>query len=111
MIWEYLKQWRDDPDGMAQNVAGAVFVDQAPSDFKWPGYDYGVFTGADLSAAVMTTLTDPDAGPYMDGLIPSSALHTLPNSAHALFYEQAPQFNQMVLSFADGLSAIPAAVA
>lgn len=182
VIWEYLKQWTNSPDIMAQNVAGAVFVDQAPSDFKWPGYDYGVFTGADLSGAVMATLTDqvgiasflvaemleladpsdpssynratfdwmleevlkvpkniaatilvdqtlrdyrdflpniviptslifaddqkltdPDTGPYMKGLIPGSALNTFQDSAHALIYEQASKFNQVLLSFVGGL--------
>ncbi len=188
VIWEYLKQWTNDPDVMAQNVAGAVFVDQAPSDFKWPGYDYGVFTGADLSGAVMATLTDqagiasflvaemleladpndpssynqatfdwmleevlkvpkniaatilvdqtlrdyrdflpniviptslifaddqkltdPDAGPYMEGLIPGSVLNTFQDSAHAFFYEQASKFNQALLSFVEGLSPAVAA--
>lgn len=186
VIWEYLKQWANDLDGMKGNVGGAIFVDQAPSDFKWPGYDYGVFTGADLSGAVLATLTDqvgiasafipemlqlsdpndptsydqatfnwmlqevlkapaniaatilvdqtlrdyrdflpnimiptslifaddqkltdPDAGPYMEGLIPGSVLHTFQNSAHALFYEQAVQFNQVVLAYADSMSASP----
>lgn len=188
VVWEYLKQWKGDPDGMAHNVGGVVFVDQAPSDFKWPGYDYGVFTGADLSAAAMTTLTDqagiassfipemleltdpndansydhatfnwmlqevlmvpkdiaatilvdqtlrdyrdflphiaipaslifaddqrltnPEAGPYMQALIQGSVLHTLKNSTHALFYERAPEFNQLLLSFVDSLARSSAA--
>jgi len=37
VIWDYFKQFGD------ENVAGAVFIDQSPSDFKWPDWDLGIF--------------------------------------------------------------------
>ncbi len=43
VIWDYFKQFGD------ENVAAAIFVDQSPSDFKWPDWDLGIF---DLAALV-----------------------------------------------------------
>jgi pimeloyl-ACP methyl ester carboxylesterase len=38
VIFEYLKSFGQD------DIAGIVIVDQPPSDFVWPGYEFGVFT-------------------------------------------------------------------
>ncbi len=43
VLWDYFKQFGD------ENVAAAIFVDQSPSDFKWPDWDLGIF---DLPALV-----------------------------------------------------------
>ena len=37
VIWDYFKQFGD------ENVAAAIFVDQSPSDFKWPDWELGIF--------------------------------------------------------------------
>ena len=37
VIWNYFKQFGD------ENVAAAIFVDQSPSDFKWPDWELGIF--------------------------------------------------------------------
>ena len=42
VIWDYFKQFGD------ENVAAAIFVDQSPSDFKWPDWDLGIFDLATL---------------------------------------------------------------
>ncbi len=43
VIWDYFKLFGD------ENIAAAIFVDQSPSDFKWPDWDLGIF---DLAALV-----------------------------------------------------------
>lgn len=51
VIWDYFKQFGD------ENVAAAIFVDQSPSDFKWPDWDLGLFdlpTLVHLMSAVQT---------------------------------------------------------
>jgi len=37
VLWDYFKKFGD------ENVAAAIFVDQSPSDFKWPDWDFGLF--------------------------------------------------------------------
>ena len=37
VIWDYFKQFGD------ENVLAAIFVDQSPSDFKWPDWELGIF--------------------------------------------------------------------
>ncbi len=37
VVWDYFKQFGGD------NVAGAIFVEQTPTDFKWPDWDQGLF--------------------------------------------------------------------
>ena len=42
VIWDYFKLFGD------ENVAAAIFIDQGPSDFKWPDWDLGIFDLATL---------------------------------------------------------------
>ena len=42
VTWDYFKLFGD------ENVAAAIFVDQSPSDFKWPDWDLGIFDMAAL---------------------------------------------------------------
>ena len=42
VVWDYFKQFGN------ENVAAAIFVDQSPSDFKWPDWDLGIFELPDL---------------------------------------------------------------
>ena len=52
VVWDYFKQFGD------ENVAAAIFVDQSPSDFKWPDWDLGIFDLPDL----VHTMSDAQTG-------------------------------------------------
>ncbi|HLH65393.1 MAG TPA: alpha/beta hydrolase [Solirubrobacteraceae bacterium] len=59
--YEYLARHGHD------SLAGLVIVDQPPSDFVWPGYEFGFFTPEILDHTLEQLQTDPDA--LIEGLV------------------------------------------
>ena len=54
VIWDYFKQFGD------IDVSATIFVDQSPSDFKWPDWELGVFDLSSLIAMMSDVQTNRD---------------------------------------------------
>lgn len=55
IAYEYLKRYG------GTSLAGLVIVDQPPSDFAWPDYEFGFFTPEILDQTLEELQTNPDA--------------------------------------------------
>ena len=54
VIWDYFQQFGN------ADVSATVFVDQSPSDFKWPDWELGVFDLSSLISMMSDVQTDRD---------------------------------------------------
>ena len=54
VIWDYFEQFGN------TDVSATIFVDQSPSDFKWPDWELGVFDLSSLIAMMSDVQTDRD---------------------------------------------------
>jgi pimeloyl-ACP methyl ester carboxylesterase len=63
VVWDYVRQFG------VERLRGAVFVDQSPSDYRWPDWPHGFF---DFEALCQTmTAVQTDRASVLDGFVPA----------------------------------------